>query len=117
METPVKGFAAVFVFLIIIPSACCKYEPNWESLDSRTNPAWYDEAKFGIFMHWGVYSVPSFGSEWFWKHWHDGDPAYVNFMKENYPPGFSYADFGPMFRAELFNPDEWADLLKKSGAR
>lgn len=45
------------------------YSPDWKSLDSRPLPAWYDEAKIGIFMHWGVYSVPSFGSEWFWANW------------------------------------------------
>lgn len=43
-----------------------KYEPNWKSIDSRPLPDWYDQAKFGIFVHWGVFSVPSFGSEWFW---------------------------------------------------
>lgn len=42
------------------------YDPTWESLDSRPLPAWFDQAKFGIFIHWGVFSVPSFGSEWFW---------------------------------------------------
>lgn len=42
------------------------YDPTWESLDSRPLPAWFDKAKFGIFIHWGVFSVPSFGSEWFW---------------------------------------------------
>lgn len=46
-----------------------KYEPDWESLDKRPLPTWYDDAKFGIFIHWGVYSVPSFGSEWFWFNW------------------------------------------------
>ena len=46
-----------------------KYEATWESLDSRPIPKWYDEAKFGIFMHWGVYSVPAFGTEWMWKYW------------------------------------------------
>ena len=46
-----------------------KFEPNWESLDSRPLPSWYDEAKLGIFIHWGVFSVPSIGSEWFWKSW------------------------------------------------
>jgi len=46
-----------------------KYVPTWPSLDSRPLPSWYDEAKFGIFIHWGVFSVPSFGSEWFWNHW------------------------------------------------
>jgi len=46
-----------------------KYVPTWPSLDSRPLPSWYDEAKFGIFIHWGVFSVPSFGSEWFWNNW------------------------------------------------
>lgn len=46
-----------------------KFVPTWKSLDSRHLPSWYDEAKFGIFIHWGVFSVPSFGSEWFWKNW------------------------------------------------
>jgi alpha-L-fucosidase len=45
------------------------YTPTWNSLDSRPLPQWYDEAKFGIFIHWGVFSVPSFGSEWFWNQW------------------------------------------------
>lgn len=45
------------------------YEPNWDSLDKRPLPKWYDEAKIGIFIHWGVFSVPSFGSEWFWANW------------------------------------------------
>lgn len=43
-----------------------RYDPTWESLDSRPLPSWFDQAKFGIFVHWGVFSVPSFGSEWFW---------------------------------------------------
>jgi len=46
-----------------------RYTSDWDSLDSRPLPAWYDEAKFGIFIHWGVFSVPSFGSEWFWVNW------------------------------------------------
>lgn len=46
-----------------------KFEPNWDSLDKRALPTWYDDAKFGIFIHWGVFSVPSFGSEWFWYNW------------------------------------------------
>lgn len=46
-----------------------RYEPTWDSLDSRPLPQWFDDAKFGIFIHWGVFSVPSFGSEWFWINW------------------------------------------------
>lgn len=95
-----------------------RYEPTWESLDRRPLPAWYDEAKFGILMHWGLYSVPSFGSEWFWYLWQGEKKAsYINYMEKNYRPGFSYADFAPMFTAEFFNPNEFAELVSNSGAR
>lgn len=52
--------------MLMIGISRARYEPNWESIDSRPLPEWYDQAKFGIFIHWGVFSVPSFGSEWFW---------------------------------------------------
>ncbi|XP_037088159.1 alpha-L-fucosidase-like [Pollicipes pollicipes] len=95
-----------------------RYEPTWESLDTRPIPAWYDEAKFGIFLHWGVYSVPSFGDAWFWQQWRgDKDKAHVEFMRRNYRPGFTYADFAPQFTAEFFEPDRWADLFAAAGAR
>jgi len=105
------------VFLAVLSPISCEYKPNWESIDSRPLPSWYDEAKFGIFIHWGVFSVPSFRSEWFWKDWHDGDKDCVDFMKRNYPPGFKYADFGPQFTAEMFDPNDWADIFAASGAR
>lgn len=62
------GLLTVYVVLsmLSIGVSRCKYEPNWESIDSRPLPEWYDQAKFGIFIHWGIFSVPSFGSEWFW---------------------------------------------------
>ncbi|XP_071815084.1 alpha-L-fucosidase-like isoform X2 [Apostichopus japonicus] len=93
------------------------YQPNWESIDSRPIPGWYDEAKFGIFMHWGVYSVPAFKNEWFWYKWKTGNPDYVNFMKENYPPHFQYPDFAPKFTAEMFDANHFADVLQASGAQ
>ncbi|NXD62540.1 FUCO2 fucosidase, partial [Eolophus roseicapillus] len=95
-----------------------RYEPTWGSLDARPLPAWFDEAKFGVFIHWGVFSVPSFGSEWFWWYWQkEKREPYVKFMEANYPPGFSYEDFGPLFTAEFFDPNQWADILKASGAK
>lgn len=95
-----------------------QYEPNWDSLDARPLPQWFDEAKVGIFLHWGVFSVPSFGSEWFWWNWQGAkDKATVDFMAKNYRPGFTYADFGPMFGAEFFDPSQWADIFKASGAK
>lgn len=105
--------------LLLAPGCAARYTADWASLDSRPLPQWYDDAKFGIFIHWGVFSVPGFGqfSEWFWWWWASGRQAEVDFMKKNYPPGFKYADFAPQFRAEFYNPDDWADIFKASGAR
>lgn len=110
-----------------------QYEATWESLDSRPLPEWYDKAKVGIFLHWGVFSVPSFGNEWFWSSWTGnlkmfeytflivifvgGDSSYVEFMQKNYPPNFTYQDFAREFTAEFFNPTEWAELFVKAGAK
>ncbi|XP_011690616.1 PREDICTED: alpha-L-fucosidase-like [Wasmannia auropunctata] len=96
-----------------------KYVPTWPSLDNRSLPAWYDAAKIGIFIHWGVFSVPSFGSEWFWNNWKDeiNSTKYSDFMKQRYPPNFSYQDFARDFTAEFFNASEWAELFKASGAK
>ncbi|XP_055322101.1 putative alpha-L-fucosidase isoform X2 [Sitodiplosis mosellana] len=94
------------------------YEPTWDSLDSRPLPSWYDDAKVGIFLHWGVYSVPTFGSEWFWKYWRDEHvPSYVDYMTKNFKPGFTYQEFAPQFTAEHFNADEWSKLFAESGAK
>ncbi|XP_002135114.3 putative alpha-L-fucosidase [Drosophila pseudoobscura] len=95
-----------------------RYEPNWASLDQRPLPRWYDEAKVGIFLHYGVYSVPSFGSEWFWHNWLNlRTPEYIQFMQRNYKPDFTYQEFADEFTAELFNATQWALLFKDSGAR
>ena len=59
---------AVFVAVIcswLLPLTEQQYTPDWASIDSRPLPAWYDESKVGIFIHWGVFSVPSIGSEWY----------------------------------------------------
>ncbi|XP_075538130.1 tissue alpha-L-fucosidase-like [Dermacentor variabilis] len=106
------------LFLALAPPSTGRYAPDWDSLDTRPTPAWYDEAKIGIFLHWGLFSVPSFGSEWFWWHWQGAKvPAYREFMERNYRPGFTYQDFAPQFKAEFFDPDRWAEIFKKAGAR
>ncbi|KAK3612042.1 hypothetical protein CHS0354_021724 [Potamilus streckersoni] len=96
-----------------------RYEPTWESLDSRPLPSWYDEAKIGIFVYWGVFSVPSFHGEFLWWDWKGDQPVkeVEDYMQKNYPPDFTYADFASMFSAEFYNPDQWADLFNASGAR
>ena len=98
-----------------------KFFPSWKSLDKRKIPSWYDDAKFGIFVHWGLYSVPSFGtvnSEWFWYKWKGRQwQKYLNFTGKNFPPEFSYNEFAPFFTAEFFNATQWAELVARSGAR
>ena len=96
------------------------FEPNWESLKKR-NPApdWFRDAKFGIYFHWGVYSVPAFGSEWYSRNMHiKRRPEYRHHLKTyGKPSEFGYHDFVPKFTAENFNADEWAELFEKAGAR
>ncbi|XP_032691196.1 alpha-L-fucosidase-like [Odontomachus brunneus] len=102
-----------------VSTTVIKYLPTWDSLDSRPLPPWYDEAKLGIFIHWGVFSVPSFGSEWFWNHWKEEttNTKYRDFMKERYPPNFTYQDFAREFTAEFFNATQWSEIFQASGAR
>jgi len=94
------------------------YQPTWASLDARPLPAWYDAAKVGVFIHWGVFSVPAIDGGWFWQYWRGNhDPYHVRFMKRNFRPGFTYQEFAPRLTAQLWKPQQWADLLQRSGAR
>lgn len=112
----VVTFAIVISFMITNSNG--KYYPNWQSLDSRPLPSWYDEGKLGIFNHWGLYSVPSLTSEWFVWFWKGlNRSTEVEFMRANFRPDFQYADFAPMFTAELFNSTVLAQLIANSGAR
>lgn len=102
----------------IIEGETKSYEPTWESLDQRPLPKWFDKAKVGIFIHWGVYSVPTMGTEWFWTNWrNEHTPKYVEYMNNNFKPGFTYQEFAHDFTAEHFNANEWATLFEKSGAK
>ena len=112
-----RHVCAVLLLCIYSINVANGYDPNWASIDSRPLPTWYDEAKVGIFMHWGVFSVPSFGSEWFWNYWQTGQKSYVEFMNANYRPDWTYADFANQFTAEFFDPSQWADIFLASGAK
>ncbi|XP_063407870.1 alpha-L-fucosidase-like [Mytilus trossulus] len=98
-------------------SVAQRYEPTWESLESRPLPSWFDEAKLGIFIHWGVFSVPSYSAVWFWNYWKNGHKDINSFMKRNYRPGFTYADFAADFKTEFYDPKRWAAILQASGAK
>ena len=82
-------------------------------------PKWFEDAKFGIFIHWGVYSVPAYGSEWYSRWMYKEGHPINKYHVETYGPltEFGYKDFIPMFKAENFNPQEWAELFKESGAQ
>jgi alpha-L-fucosidase len=95
------------------------FRVDWESLKAYEVPDWYKDAKFGIFIHWGVYSVPAFGSEWYPRQMYiAGTPEFKHHV-ETYGPQdkFGYKDFIPMFKAERYDPAAWAELFKKSGAK
>ncbi len=96
------------------------FEATWESLSRHeAAPKWFRDAKFGIYFHWGVYSVPAFGNEWYprWMYT-KGRSIYKHHVETYGPPEkFGYHDFIPMFKAEHFDPDAWAELFVKAGAR
>ena len=95
------------------------FRPDWESLQKYEVPEWYKDAKFGIFIHWGVYSVPAFGSEWYPRDMYRQDSDVFKHHLASYGPQdkFGYKDFVPMLKAEKFDPAAWARLFKDAGAK
>ena len=96
-----------------------KYRDNWESLSYHRTPDWYVRSKLGIFIHWGIYSVPAFGNEWYSRNMYD--PAHREFQHHRDTYGdqktFGYKDFIPDFKGENFDPKAWVALFKTAGAR
>jgi alpha-L-fucosidase len=116
------------VFLSLNSLYAQQYEPTWESLDKRPIPTWFQDAKFGIFIHWGVYSVPAWRkleegryasyAEWYYARVMDNKlNGGYDFHRKNFGEDFEYRDFAPFFKAELFDADFWAETFKKSGAK
>ena len=95
------------------------FRSDWASLSKFEAPEWYKDAKFGIFIHWGVYSVPAFGSEWYPRLMYLKGSEVNKHHVEKYGPltQFGYKDFIPMFKAEKYDPQAWAKLFKESGAK
>ena len=96
-----------------------RFKPTWESLGQYRVPAWYENIKFGIFIHWGVYAVPAYSSEWYPRGMYmQGTKEYEHHLKTyGEHKNFGYKDFIPMFKAEKFDPEEWAQLFKNAGAQ
>jgi len=93
------------------------FQPSWESLKQNYKvPRWFVGAKFGVFMHWGLYSVPAHHNEWYEKHMYGADRQW---HADHFGPQdkFGYKDFIPLFTQDKFDPDAWAELFKKAGAK
>lgn len=96
------------------------FEENWESIQTHYQvPQWFRDAKFGIFMHWGLYAVPAHGSEWYVRYMYGGNQGVMNWHTQNFGPldKFGYKDFIPKFTAAKWDPDAWAELFRKAGAK
>ena len=129
MKQLITLLAALFFSAFVFAQ---KYEPTWQSIDSRPVPQWFEDVKFGIFIHWGVYSVPAWApanadigvyakyAEWYWWRINDNSEAGKLFREHHnkmYGEKFQYQDFAGDFKAEYFDPAQWADVFKKAGAK
>src|SRR5947208_10040268 len=132
-----KRLTQLFVLtcMLVVTLSAQNYEPTWDSVDKRPNPQWFSDAKFGIFIHWGTYSVPAYApvlpgklayAEWYWNAMTNGQnnpkadelqKGTWTFHQKVYGADFPYQNFAPQFKAELFDPDHWADVFARSGAK
>jgi alpha-L-fucosidase len=132
MKKPILAFTILLIINVL--SAQKKYEANWASIDSRPVPTWFEDAKFGIFIHWGLFSVPGWGptakdgvgiydryAEWYWQGITNKDrksyPAFRRFHDKTYGKDFQYQDFAKDFKCELFDPADWANVFNDAGAK
>jgi alpha-L-fucosidase len=123
-----KSFLFFVIFILVFTFNLPAYKNSWKSLDTRPIPSWFQDAKFGIFIHWGVYSVPAWRklepglyasyAEWYYARvMYNSKNGGLEFHQKNYGSNFEYRDFAPLFKAELFDPEFYADLFKRAGAK
>lgn len=129
-----KKIVVIFILLVMNMQYMYSqnYMSNWASIDNRPVPAWFENAKFGIFIHWGVYSVPAWApadaeigtyakySEWYWWRKNEDSPAgklFRDYHNNTYGEDFKYQDFSSSFNAKHFEPEKWAELFKSAGAK
>ncbi len=95
------------------------FAASWDSLQGYQIPKWYQDAKFGIFIHWGLYAVPAFGNEWYPRWMYQEGTEIFQHHVDTYGPQdtFGYKDFIPMFTAEQYDPKAWAQLFADAGAK
>ena len=121
--------AALFllVFPIALSAQAVRYESHWDSLDKRATPSWYDDAKFGIFIHWGVYSVPAYAdphskvgesyAEWYWNHMHEQEWAHVGISPGSTTGQIQVPGFRRPVQGGAVRPRPVGRPILKSGAR
>lgn len=140
----ITALASIISFSSTANQEPVQYQANWESIDSRETPQWWRDARFGIFVHWGLYSVPAYSSEgqyaeWYWHH-KEGDKSVsfdgartvsekalairnvvqkdtIDFHTRNYGKDTPYSDFTNDFSADLFDPEHWANIFERAGAK
>ncbi|MBS1597715.1 MAG: alpha-L-fucosidase [Bacteroidetes bacterium] len=118
-----KKIKSLFFFALLISPLFAlsqeRYQANWESLKKYSTPDWFKDAKFGIFIHWGVYSVPAFSSEWYPREMYVKDSKEFKHHVETFgsQDTFGYKNFIPRFKAEKFDASQWIALFKKAGAK
>jgi alpha-L-fucosidase len=117
------ALATLLLFAAARPTAQTTYQPDWASLDARPTPGWWLDAKFGIFIHWGVYAVPGYTTKGNYAEWYQNSlennlhgGKIRDFHEKNFGER-TYYDLADDFHAELFEPDEWAKLFEQAGAR
>ncbi|MFS4467811.1 alpha-L-fucosidase [Maribacter sp. 2210JD10-5] len=123
-----KVFFILFIALFAKQGTALAQDANkdFKQIDARPIPKWWTDAKFGIFIHWGPYSVPAFSkvgeySEWYWRDLRDTSRVSHKELKafhdKNYGEGYTYPDFVTDFKAEMFDADQWASIMEASGAK
>lgn len=129
MKTKIASLAMLLLLLSMVGVQAQDKIKTWNKLDRRPIPKWWTDAKFGIFIHWDVYSVSAYAPakevkgvyEKYAEHYEarlkSGNKLFTDFHNRTYRNNFKYADFAPMFRAEHFRADDWAKFFRKAGAR
>ena len=122
MKKIIYFLCAIFLLNFSVNAQEKTEEELIEAINKRQSPEWFNNAKLGIFVHWGLYSVPAYGgkesyAEWFLRGIQLKDSLRTNFMKKLYGEDFKYNDLTNHFKAELFNPSEWAELFENAGAK
>lgn len=112
----------IFAYSVNAQTSQNQYQPTWESLNARPYPQWFRDAKLGIFIHWSLSSVPAWSGkeqygEWFLRGILTGDSARINFQRNVFGENWKYEDYAPLFKGEMFDANEWADLFARAGAR